>query len=549
MLTEGTYPFYPGGVSTWADMLCRELENEINFAIVAITGSPHVNQIYKVGNNVQQLIHVPLWGALEPSRYYAPDAPFSVEFRKKSRVNEATIRKYFLPLFDDFMEMLFDPFNDVRLHGQIIYGLWKYFRCYSYKETLSSRLVWELFKTKLLALYAPYLQFSAKEYARSFRSRDLKTDKATIYGLKDIVLDMPMQKPSVFNLVFNLRWLYHFLLPLSIPIPKNDVTHTTLAGIVGLSSIVARYEYGNPMLVTDHGVFIRERLINISLSRFSYFSKKLLVDLATFITRSTYYLADQISPVTHFNKKWEIYFEANNDKIDVIPNGIDTDRFAPVNKDPQKKRRPTVVAAARVYPLKDIKTMIRSCAVAKEVIPDIRYIVYGSLNADRHYVSECLRLISELKLTDNFKFAGVNTNPPEIFNEGDVSILTSISEGFPYTVIESMSCECPVVATDVGGVSEALEDSGLVCKPRDYKALGMAVVRLLLDDGLRWKMGKKGRKRVLKNYTKEKAVKRYLESYIRLSQSERRPLKHEVTIRSVKDMINHSRIYEEDGCV
>jgi glycosyltransferase involved in cell wall biosynthesis len=87
-----------------------------------------------------------------------------------------------------------------------------------------------------------------------------------------------------------------------------------------------------------------------------------------------------------------------------------------------------------------------------------------------------------LDLEDNFFLAGYHDKPHQLFCEGDISILTSISEGFPYTVLESMSCGIPVVATDVGGVTEALEKCGFICKPKDFEALGQSVVTLLQDE-------------------------------------------------------------------
>lgn len=546
--TEGTYPYSSGGVSTWADILCHELENDINFVIMSITGGVHVEPLYKLGNNIKKVIHVPLWGAVEPSEYYAPDIPFSNELKKIYRINNTILENYFLPLFDDFLEILFNPYNEVKLHAEILYGMWKYFQLYNYKNTLCDPLVWDLFKSKLYKSYSSYLGHSNTDSIKNFNFEDINNNKRmNVLNLQDIYLniDKPAQRPTVFNLIFNLRWLYHFLLPLSIPLPDVNVTHSTIAGVASIPSIIAKYEKGTPMIVTDHGVYIRERLINVSASKLSFFAKKFLIDLATVYTRATYYLADQISPVTSYNKKWEMLFEGKDKLIKVIPNGIDTNFFVPMEiKDKNNERPPTVVAAARVFPLKDILTMIQSCAIVKKTIPNVQYIIYGSLNADRLYVSECLQLISKLKLTENFKFGGVHINPPAIYNEGDISILSSISEGFPYTVIESLSCGCPVVATDVGGVREAVEGCGIVCNPKDYKSLGAAVIKLLSDKDLRLKLGKKGRQKVLKYYTKEKSVKNYLKSYKNLNRLKSQPLKFNVSLESVKNIVEHSTEYE-----
>jgi len=78
-----------------------------------------------------------------------------------------------------------------------------------------------------------------------------------------------------------------------------------------------------------------------------------------------------------------------------------------------------------------------------------------------------------------------------------VVALTSISEGFPYTVVEAMACGRTVVCTDVGGVSEAVGDAGIVVPPRDIAAVADGCLRLLEDDDLRHDLAAKARTRVL----------------------------------------------------
>jgi glycosyltransferase involved in cell wall biosynthesis len=227
-----------------------------------------------------------------------------------------------------------------------------------------------------------------------------------------------------------------------------------------------------------------------------------------------YYKSDLILSVNKFNISWEKMYGANPNKIDIIYNGIDVDLFSPIAKPAHLENIPTVVAAARIFELKDIITMIKSCDVVKQEIPNVIYLVYGDNNAVPEYTKECTNLIKKLGLEENFILAGYHDKPHELFCEGDISILTSISEGFPYTVLESMSCGIPVVATDVGGVTEALDDKcGFICKPKDYKALGKSVITLLQDEVLRKQMGANARKKVIDNFTIDKFIKEYEVAY------------------------------------
>ena len=158
--------------------------------------------------------------------------------------------------------------------------------------------------------------------------------------------------------------------------------------------------------------------------------------------------------------------------------------------------------------------MVKSCLVVVKKIPNVQFLIYGDDNAVPLYTKKCLDLIAELNLENNFKFMGPKPNPHLLFSEGDISILTSISEGFPYTVIESMSCGIPVVATDVGGVKEALdENSGFLCKPKDANDIGNKVIKLLEDKELRDKMSKHARQRVIDNFTEKIFITDYENVY------------------------------------
>ena len=506
--TEGSYPYSGGGVSTWAHILCTELSDEVNYILMALTGAPFVESRYRLSSNIESIIHVPLWGAEEPIKHFDNETPFSEHVLRKARTDRTTITEVFLPVFRDFIDRVLDPFLPARDFGEIIYAFWKYYQHFDYKQTLSSELVWNEFKKKLRVKYDNEERIPNYEQAR------------------------------MLDATFGMRWIYHFMMPLAVPLPKVSGTNSTLAGFPAISSIAAKFEYGTPMLLTDHGVYIRERLINVGQTDMPFFSKKLLVNLATFITRAVYHFADVISPVTSINTKWETEFEAKEERINPIYNGVNTDVFRPRPKPKHTRGTPTVVAAAQVFQLKDIETMIYSCDYARKEMPNIQYILYGSLEVDKEYVAKCKKLVESLGLEEHFTFGGFHENPSLLFNEGDISILSSISEGFPYTVIESMSCGRPVVATDVGGVREAVEGCGILCKPRDAMGLAEGVVRLLKDNDLRIQLGKKSRERVLLNYTIPQSVDGYREIYQDFHRQEHSPISSTVKLDSVKNLIN-----------
>jgi len=110
---------------------------------------------------------------------------------------------------------------------------------------------------------------------------------------------------------------------------------------------------------------------------------------------------------------------------------------------------------------------------------------------------------------------GFTKDTPTAFNSGDVVTLPSISEGFPYALIEGMACGKATAATDVGGVEEALGDSGILVPPRDPRRLGEALALLLTDKSHADKLGTAARERAVDEYTITKFSEKYRELYRR----------------------------------
>jgi glycosyltransferase involved in cell wall biosynthesis len=114
-------------------------------------------------------------------------------------------------------------------------------------------------------------------------------------------------------------------------------------------------------------------------------------------------------------------------------------------------------------------------------------------------------------------FEGRVPSPIDAYHAGHTVVLSSISEGFPYTVVESMATGRPPVCTNVGGVAEAVGNAGFVVPPRDHRAFADACVTLLRDPALRMRLGRAARQRVLNNFTLEQSLDAYRAVYRELS--------------------------------
>lgn len=481
--TEGTYPFFPGGVSSWCQTLIERTE-EVDFHIISVIGNQNVELLYELPPNVKSLYAIPLWNIEEPFGY---TNGYTIEHAKlrKRETTKAVIEEKFIPLFIHFLDGIENKNVNLYDYAVIFSEMNSYFENYDYSKTMFSKSVWETFKK---TIYEKYIRYN------------------TIYSNDEM--------PTIYDLTTCMKWLFHLLMVLNVPIPKTDLVHTSVAAFTSLPGIISKVRYKIPFLLTEHGVYLRERYYCISRSDIPYFSKRFLINLTSLISRLTYEMADQISPVCKFNVKWEKFFGVDENKIKVIYNGVDPDVFVPMEKPLNFRKIPVVIVVGKVVPLKDIETAIKTAKLVRDEFPNVLFLEYGSFDEDYNYYVRCKKLVRDLDLTESFIFHGHKVNNPyEIYNQGDITFLPSISEGHPYSIIESLSCERPVVATDVGGIPEVLEGCGLIVQPRDPEAMAHAIIELLNDDALRTELGKKGREKVKKEFDIEENLRLYKSSY------------------------------------
>ena len=148
-------------------------------------------------------------------------------------------------------------------------------------------------------------------------------------------------------------------------------------------------------------------------------------------------------------------------------------------------------------------------------MPDVEFRLYGSPSDDDYY-RECLQRVDALQLQNTVVFAGTTKEPWSVFQQADVVVSASVSEAFPYAVVEAMLSNAAVVATDVGGVPEAIGDAGLLVYPRDPAALAGAISTLLQSPERRQELGARARERALRWFTEERFVQEYRASYDQL---------------------------------
>ena len=489
-LTEGTYPYAGGGVSTWSELLLSGLPT-VDFHIIASTGKLWLEPRYVVPANVRSVTQVPLWGA-RPIDAMQRETGFVRLARARVRTTEGIIEREFVPSLRIWLRALFRSGEEMDLDvcGDAIVRMARFLRTHDYAAAFGSHAVWDMFKHAVGRWYCP-----GPAAARAH------------------------PEPSLVDVATTLQWLSALLRPLAIAPIQADVYHATVAASIGLLGIVARLEQGIPLLLTEHGVYYRERAISTSTDpALSLFQKHFLINLADTTARLCYRFADLIIPVCSFNAKWETRLGADPDRIRVIYNAVDTERFKPSPQEVEAGARPTVVSVGSVTPFKDLLTLIRAAALVRVCVPQVCFLVHGSLRSDPTYVEICRELIRALDLESVVRLEGVHPRPELAYARGDLTVLSSISEAFPFAVLESLACGRPVVATDVGGVAEALGDAGVTVPPGSPAALADAIVALLGDAIRRQTLGTAARARALRYFRLEQLLTSYGQTYASLAQ-------------------------------
>lgn len=212
-----------------------------------------------------------------------------------------------------------------------------------------------------------------------------------------------------------------------------------------------------------------------------------------------------------------------------ICNGVDfSDLTAPMDRETfldsiGLKREPSSVIfgiAARISPVKDMKTLVRGFAKAEAQEPGIRLVIAGD-GEDRGALEN---LVSELGLRDKVVFAGWLTDTASFYNAIDVNVLSSLSEGFPYAIPEGARMRCATIATNIGGIPQVVhpEETGLLFRPGDADTLAEHMLRLIREPALRKKLGDAIFDYVRENYSLEATCRRQTEIYQKIFQLEER---------------------------
>ena len=459
LILEGCYPYINGGVSTWMHQYINEMpEHEFVLWVIGAKAEDKDKFVYTLPENVVEVQQVFLDDALRVKD--------SGVFNYNLTDEEKEAHKHLLASNKPNWDLLFDMYQVRKINPM------SYLKSQSFLETLTESCESEF----------PFIAFS--DAFHSVRSR-----------------------------------LLPVLYLMGTEIPKADCYHSICTGYGGLLATMAATLEKKPLLLTEHGIYTREREEEIIRAKWvARAFKPHWIDFFYMLSDLIYSRAFRVTSLFTRAMHTQIDMGCEAEKCRVIENGISYERLCDI---PLKEEDGIVDigAVVRLAPIKDIKTMIYAFFELSCRKDNVKLHIMGGVD-DQEYADECYALVKQLNLEDKVIFTG-RVNIIEYFEKLDFTLLTSISEGQPLSVLESLAARRPCVTTDVGCCSELLNGkpgdtfgkAGYFVPPMQRDKLADAMEILCDSRKLRLEMGEIGQKRTYEHYRYNIMLTKYRDLY------------------------------------
>ena len=480
MIGEGTYPYVRGGVSSWIHQIINGMP-DIKFGIVFMGSvkSDYGEMRYELPKNVVYM-----------KKFYM--------FEKQDLPDVRRIK-----LKNQF-------YNDIE-------NIHSFFR-----EGLDT----EVFTKSLIELIS---EFPIEYLLYSDTAWNFITDRYKNSFEDEAFIDFFW---TIRNMHLPLWVIFNELKDIKLP----KLIHTPSTGYAGFLGGLLKAQTGIPLILTEHGIYVRERKIDLLTSdiytpRLPEIVKpdggdaikelwnRFFISLGKFC----YDMSDKIYSLYSKAREIQIAYGAEAEKCTVIPNGVNVQKLGATLKNRPEGIPKVIGLVGRVVPIKDIKTFIKAMKIVADKLPEAEGWVVGPTEEDPVYFEECQNLVKILGIEKNIKFLGFQ-NLVDIFPQLGINTLTSISEGMPLSVLEAFAAGVPAVSTDVGACKdliygglnaedEAIGKAGFICKVADTQDIADKYIQLLTNEELWDSCQKAGLERVNRFYTQEIFLQNYRDVY------------------------------------
>ncbi|MBA2657876.1 MAG: GT4 family glycosyltransferase PelF [Tatlockia sp.] len=491
LFLEGTYPFVKGGVSTWVHEMISNMP-QFKFGIVFLGAYKglYPDLLFDIPENIVHLQIVYLFNK-ENKDKLASSMPAKLGKHPEALTNIQNLHEIFK-----------------KSHG-----------C---PKDLCEKL------PELVPLLKKDEGFDLEHFLHSEEAWDYINEQYEVYS----------STPSFIDYFWNVRNMHLPLWQMAElvdQLPRARILHTISTGYAGLLSTMVHQRYGYPLILSEHGLYSKER--SIELLQTTMFPKldKLIADNKNFnyehtvwlnffdsLARTCYTYANPIISLYQSAQDQQIAAGADPAKTRIIPNGVNIPRFAAARRSHNVSIPKIVCFVGRIVRIKDVKTFIRSVAIMTAEDPSIRAWIRDVGNTDPEYLTECIDYIHLIGQEKHIEFIEED-NMINILAQIGLLILSSVSEGMPLVLLESIAAGVPVLSTAVGSCGEIIEGKdiddramgkcGAVVPITKANLLAEEALKLLNNPGL-WRQAQEVCiKRVEKYYDEKTMVHSYSEIY------------------------------------
>lgn len=454
VVLEGSYPYITGGVSAWVHDLITNLP-DIDFTLFTISPEPDMELRYELPPNVVDSRDIVLGRN--------PDMSSRVFGKKKLlKEIEQIHARMFAGSSVDLREMISRAPEGYYLHA----------------DAIKSGPGWKLI-------------------TETNRSRN------PLYPFTDYFWAWKSAHDMIFTVLGSTA-------------PEADIYHAVSTGFAGIAALSAKIRHQKPFLLTEHGLYHKEREMEIRKSNLIRgYQRDMWTNIYNSLSTICYRGADVITALFEENRRKQHELGAEPSNTFVVPNGIDVERFTI-----ERKPKPNgfhVGLVGRVVPIKDIKTFIATAKIVLDAIPEAEFHCIGPTDEDPAYFEDCKLLVQNMKIEERFHFTG-RQNVLDYYAFLDVVMLTSVREAQPLVILEAYCAGVPFVSTRVGNVAEMLDyDDRLLAPSKDSAKLAEGVIYLHDHPEEVEEMRKNNRRKVLNLYNKEELHRKFRDMYLNIA--------------------------------
>lgn len=446
IVAEGCYPYVVGGVSSWIHSLILSFPKQ-EFVILAIVADRSLRgkYVYELPPNVREVHEV-----------YLNDVDWGKKRMHKHRMNK----------------------KEYQALRSLLLG-----------QKIEWENLFEFFQKKDISLNGMLM---GKDFL------DAVTEFYQLNYSQMVFTDFLWMMRSIYLPLFTI---------LKTGLPKADLYHCICTGYAGVLGSMAKHLYGGRLLISEHGIYTREReeeLIMAKWVRGIY--KNIWIEQFYKMSGLAYDRADMVTSLYEHARELQIELGCPVEKTKIVPNGVRVEEFQNLpGRTREDEGKINIGAVLRITPVKDVMTLLQAFGFAKEREPALKLWVMGSWEEDSEYAQECFELVKIMDVPD-VEFTG-NVDVKEYYGRMDMIVLTSISEGQPLVILESFSARKPVIATNVGncrglilGEHDDFGAAGISTRIMNVEETAQAMIALARNEPLRVQMGENGYQRVMSRF-------------------------------------------------